>query len=473
MTAGSKGKGDGKLTTDTKNNTADNAAKTAKGEKTVTKTGAKITAKNSTPAPKAPPSKSGTPKLSASKKPTPKTRTPKAATAKPDNFKPTEKPNGAPKSTVSSSAMASAAMKKSGNGAASIVGLVLVLGITAGAAYATLPLWQPYADPYLSGNLKVKLAELSKTGSKPKITPTEDVAAKAVAKEGDALKDLKEERQAIDDEVSPLLQHLNDLEAQLAAVRKMVDATSMPLDAAEANDSLSKLNSRLSHLENNSQALDDLMQRIAKLEQQGGGGNVNLSTSLSSLEERLGNLEKTDFRLDGAQAMVLAVGQLREVLRRSGSFSKELKTLKALAPNELKLTQAIGVLEGHAASGVATADMLKRRFSDLAGSIVSADATMKGDGWIETAVNRMRSLVTMRRTDGAPTGSVDAVVADAETQLKNGDLTAAVGLVEELQGPAAKVAEVWMKDAKARLDVEKAMASLHVHSVALLAPMKE
>lgn len=395
----------------------------------------------------------------------------KASTATPASNPTASKTNPQAKThgSVPPAGSASKTAKKSGGGFG-LVWLILIVGIIGGGAYATLPLWKGYLSPEWQARLESfgKTATKNDTASEnaPKNTSkntgglnddllariasleTELKTVRAASGDADALKDLKDEREAINGRLTDLMSRLDSIEKQISNVQRLADTTSNQQTAFEANESLSNLSSRLSHLESNSEALNALMSRIAKLEEQGANP------------------------MAGTQALVLAIGQLREALRRPAPFVKELDGLKALAPDEAAITQAIAELGRYAPAGVLPMDDLARRFDDVANDIVAADRAMKGDGMMDTVVNRLKGLVSIRRTEGAPGGSVEAMVADADSKLEQGDLPSAVAILDGLPEASQKAATDWLTAARARLAVEKAMATLHVHAVSLLAPAK-
>ena len=135
------------------------------------------------------------------------------------------------------------------------------------------------------------------------------------------------------------------------------------------------------------------------------------------------------------------------------------------------------VLGKHAASGVATLVDLRERFSRTAGSIVSAASEVKGQGWIENATNRLRSLVSIRKIDGtASEKTVDSYVLRAEDSLNAGDLDGAITALEGLSDVsehALNAASKWLESAKARQSAERAVSSLHVYAVSLIAATRE
>jgi hypothetical protein len=86
----------------------------------------------------------------------------------------------------------------------------------------------------------------------------------------------------------------------------------------------------------------------------------------------------------------------------------------------------------------------------------------------------MMGLLTIRRLDdeGDDGGGVmpETLVMRAEESLAAGNLPAAVRSVEKLTGAPAAAAADWLEAAQNRLAADRALATLHVQAVALLAP---
>ena len=373
-----------------------------------------------------------------------------------------------------------------GGGFAPFLWTVLALAVLGGTAAATWPLWSPYITARLSSPQEDPFQDSRVTGLAGRVAALEETT-KDADPAGGTVEDLETERTRSRQELEALMERLQGLEQALRSVKKMVEATAPPADSADADEYLRQLSERLGRLENNDETLDGLRERIARLEQRGGaeGEGVQpaargeeLSATVADISQRVGALERTDTMAAGAaigtQATVLAVGQLREALRGTAPFAAELQAVGAVAAEDPEITKAIAALEPYAASGIPTLATLRRDFDRLAGEIARAARALEGDGWLEWAVNRLMSLVTVRRTtDSADLNSVDAVVARAETSLKAGDLMAAVEELEGLAGPPGAAAAPWLRGAQARLAAERAMATLHVHAVSLLVPAKE
>ena len=364
---------------------------------------------------------------------------------------------------------------------------VLALAVLGGAAAATWPLWSPYITARLSSTQEDPFQDPRVTGLAGRVAALEETT-KGAGRAGGAVEDLETERARSRQELKALMERLQSLEQALRSVKKLVEASAPPAATANADEHLQQLFERLGRLEENDETLEGLRERIAGLEERGGaeGEGVQsaaraeeLSVAVADISKRVGALEQTDTNAAGAaveaQATVLAVGQLREALRGTAPFAAELQAVGAVAADNPETSKAITELEPYAASGIPTLATLRRDFDRLAGDIVRADRALEGDGWFEWTVNRLMLLVTVRRTtDTQDLNSAEAVVARAETSLKADDLTAAVKELGGLKGAAAAAAAApWLEDARARLTAERAMATLHVHAVSLLAPAKE
>lgn len=373
-----------------------------------------------------------------------------------------------------------------GGGIAPFLWTVLALAVLGGAAAATWPLWSPYITARLSSTEEDPFRDPRVTGLAGRMAALEETT-KGAGGAGGAVEDLEAERTRSRQELKALMERLDNLEQALRSVKKMGEATAPPAESADTDEYLRRLSERLGRLENNDETLEGLRERIARLEERGGAAGEGiqpaaraeeLSTAVADISKRVGALERTDTMAAGtaigAQATVLAVGQLREALRGTAPFGAELQAVGAVAADNPEITKAIAALEPYAASGIPTLATLRRDFDRLAGEIARAARALEGDGWFEWAVNRLMSLVTVRRTtDSGDLNSVDAVVARAETSLKAGDLMAAVEELEGLAGPPGAAAAPWLRGARARLAAERAMATLHVHAVSLLVPAKE
>jgi len=269
---------------------------------------------------------------------------------------------------------------------------------------------------------------------------------------------------------------LSTLEARLdAAPKPETEALTSRLD--EATGSLRVLAARLAKLESagaSKEALgkieegQDALQaetktlaaRLAQSAADDQAAIARLTETLDRLERRLAIAEaKIEAGASAPAAIALGLGQLREALRRSAPFVEEFERFRALAKDDAALRAAAEPLAARAREGAASLDELRGRFADVARNAVRL--TARGtDGLWDALIERLSSLVVVRRVGEVAGETAEALIARAETRLAAGDLAQAVALVERLSGQAAEAASSWLGAARARLEVERALADL-------------
>jgi len=342
---------------------------------------------------------------------------------------------------------------------------LLVVVVSLAAAAVTWPFWNQYVPQSVLARLMPQ-DEKKLAGVTGRVAALEKAlrAGEAAA----AAQDLELERAKISSQLDVLMERLESQEKSLKTVQKMAQATAPPAEARTTHRSIQQLSERLSHLEKNNAALETLLARLARLEKS--------SAAAKTARPKTGGAQGASSAPDKAkktQALIIAVMQVRETLRTSRPFTNDLAALKAVAAGSLEVQAAIRALEPFAAAGVPTLATLRKRFDVLAGEIVRAENAMKGEGWLVRTINRFAALITVRRTENPPPGSLDAQIAEAERSMAAGDLMTAVKVIGGLSGNAAAVAKGWVKDARAKLSVERALATLQVHAVARLTSANE
>ncbi len=378
---------------------------------------------------------------------------------------------------------------KSGGFTAFLAAVVVGAGLGAGGFFSW-PLWSDYVTDYIPPALLPGASEQpTVAGLADRIEALETQARHRIG-EDKALARLESERTRLRDELTGLMARLESVEGAVGAVKQIVDATNSTAPA-EASGTLKLLSDRLTQLEEEGGSLDDLRRRISQLEvgtasSKGRAASQaveierRLSSAVAEIESRLADLERQPPTSVGsaseAPATVLAVSQLRKTVEAGRPFAEDLAALSAISDDDPAMRAATALLKRYAEAGAPTLAALRDRFQRIAGEIVRAAKALPENGWVERVANRIAGLVTLRRVDGGGEENVDSLVATAENRLAEGDLGAAIESIEKLNkhsGPATAVAAPWLADARARLDVERAMTSLHVYAVTLLAPVKE
>ncbi len=380
-----------------------------------------------------------------------------------------------------------------GIGIGGVLTALIFVALLAGGAYITWPKWSPYVANYIPilEYKQVPDPQLSKLTDR--INALEAEARGRLSAEK-TISEMEKERLRLQDGVKSLLARLNEVESAVGNVKEMIAATGVGGDSEEARQSFQRISDRLAELEKRGSVVADLTERMNEIEAGGSGdadlaikraeeANQRLNQAVSNIESRLTEHEKSRLRSADspaaapASAIVLAISQLRKTILSGRPFTKDLEAIQAVSSGDDGIKATLLVLQKHAASGVTTLADLRERFSRTAGSIVAAASEAKGNGWIENVTNRLRSFISIRQIDGsAPEKSVDSLVLRAEDSLKAGDLDGAIKVIDglgEVSGPARKAASDWLEVAQARQSTERAVSSLHVHAVSLIAATKE
>jgi hypothetical protein len=213
--------------------------------------------------------------------------------------------------------------------------------------------------------------------------------------------------------------------------------------------------------------VDNLARQVAELKKTAADAGTVLRLA-DRVEQSEALVRELQAQRSTAAALLLAVGQLRDAVSLGLPFDAELRSLKALAPQDEEVARAAAAVQDHAATGIPTRLMLAERFEALAPQIVRAEMLPAADSWWRGSLNRLLSLITVRREDGATNGDdAAAVVARAQGRLGQGDLAGAARELGRLSGTSAEVAGPWMADARARVGADRALSELTAHGIAL------
>ena len=368
-----------------------------------------------------------------------------------------------------------------------VLSAILSAAIIAIGGYTSWPMWSPYVAEQFPVLEYKPTVDPRVAGLVRRLDALEAQTSGGVVKSM-AISDMKIERIRLQGEVGQLLKRLNSIEKTIGDVKKLVNATNGDATMGKTKLAIDQIGQRLSELEKSGDNFGVLTNRLNQLETisvQGSGDDEKRVTNstkkinslIGELEDRVHILEESGQISEGANsdaaAIILAVSQLRKSNVTGESFDKDTDVLIALAEAHPDMLAALSILKKTAKLGAATIITLRAEFSKIASDVVRLGNVSSGNSWLDGVKKRILALVSIRKT-GAELDdvSVDALVAQAEEHLRQGDLTAAVKIINQLKvvsKPAAKTAELWLKRAKNRLMVERAVASLHVYAVSLVA----
>lgn len=302
--------------------------------------------------------------------------------------------------------------KPTGKGSSRVIPIILALAVGAGAA-GSFPLWR--------AKLGLPAPEMS---------------------EGFEVENLRAE-------LSAATARLAQLEARPAAP---TEAPAHPDNAAKAVPAAE---------------IETLSRQVVELKR-----NSADAAALARLAERVEQAEAAlrdlQAKRASAAALLLATGQLREAALSGRPYAGEWRAARILAGEDAESLALLESLRERSEVGIAGRADLARRFDALAPAIIRAEILPEGDGWQRRTLDRLLSLVTIRRDDGAALGaSAAALVGRAQAALDADDAAGAVAELERLTAGPAETARPWLEEAKARLAAETALSRLVAQSLAL------
>lgn len=212
-------------------------------------------------------------------------------------------------------------------------------------------------------------------------------------------------------------------------------------------------------------SLDALVSRLRALTAGAGGDAAAVDSSLETAaktDPQIGaafeGVEPGDFK---AAAMLVAFTRLREALNRGNTpFEDDLQLLLNLAGDENpELKESLLRLAPHAKSGVLTPSGLSGELRGLAGDIVAASLSGEEVSFEERARARLNEVLRIEKKGELVTGTdTQARIARAEALLEKGEVQAAVGELQGLEGQAAETAQPLLGQAEAVMMAEKVKA---------------
>jgi hypothetical protein len=183
---------------------------------------------------------------------------------------------------------------------------------------------------------------------------------------------------------------------------------------------------------------------------------TSLAASVADLTQKLDAIGKAQAPPADNAALALVLLQIGDAVATGRPFDAEYQALTALSHDHADIATAAAPLAEPAKNGIASRAVLAARLHQLAPQIASASAPASSS-WRSRIAARLRSLVTIRRIDGAGQSPAEAAVSTAERALAGGDLKGAIDALAGLDGVNLVAAEPWLGMARQRLAVETAL----------------
>ena len=264
--------------------------------------------------------------------------------------------------------------------------------------------------------------------------------------------DLSERLSALEDQAESALQIAREVRDALAGLDREDLSGAAAQGLERLRDEIETLRGRLAETEQAFSAEDEALagaiqsagETIGELQTRLSdiGGQAGQALQLARAAQSTSGEEAEDLRRLSARALGLAA--LSEAASRPGPFEAERAALARVWPDQSDLQ----ALQSIAQAGAPTAVELAERFP--------GDAIREAAG----GTQRLWGLVEVRPAEGADGTGPSAIAAQAERRLARGDLAGAVAAVEELEGAPAEAAADWLRDARARLEIERRLDGL-------------
>ena len=246
--------------------------------------------------------------------------------------------------------------------------------------------------------------------------------------------------------------------------------TSMP-DSSQSTR-IDMLLSRMSQLEASFIPLSKNMIDASKAEQERKAlieENLTFSDKLANLESRLIGMEKFAAKDNTGILLNLKIAELKRKVMSGEIYSNELNIVKELIENgsfqvNARVADALEYLSQKANDGILTPGQLERRFNELIPDILTAEDLAATSSWWSTALNNIKTAITIRKTDGTSysTEGLDGLVTDIESWLKSSDLKSALDILASLPPAVQLLLDEWKIELETWLYSEDALNELEL-----------
>lgn len=190
--------------------------------------------------------------------------------------------------------------------------------------------------------------------------------------------------------------------------------------------------------------------------------------SLAQLSAKVESLEAQQSAARETAAAAVAAATLLDAAQSSHPFTRELASLKAVAPPSADLA----ALEKLAATGAPSRAALAMEFPIYAAQAKSAAPRSGSKFW--TAVSAVSSrFISLRRVDRTEGSSVDAILARAEQKMNDGDVDQALRLVDTLPAASRAAMDPWRALALDRAELDRRVSAVRLQAVESLARLSE
>lgn len=342
-----------------------------------------------------------------------------------------------------------------------VAGIVILAAAALGVVFAIAPEVHKLTDQEERVRmLEAKIAEMDRQAAELAAQSNPPAYEKALSEIQDKVGDLTAEAKSYANIVNDLKS--GTLPQRLAALEGQVGQILEKSSASGLKDMMQKVELMQSSAEGQIQLEDVVSSLFTATQPSTDGGTQHATNDIVSL---LDGLRKTDPQVAEtfkdvapqdmkAAVMLLGMAQLRSSLARDNkSFDKDLALLKStVAADDPELQQAIDRMAPNSKSGVLTPSGLSKELRGLTGDIVEASIMGNDISVKEKALTRLGQMVQVEKDGKQISGNQTQIqISEAQNLLDQGDVAAAIMLLQKLDGPTAERLKGFLQKAQATL----------------------
>lgn len=199
---------------------------------------------------------------------------------------------------------------------------------------------------------------------------------------------------------------------------------------------------------------------LGPLAERAGRTETEAAALAKRLDETSAGLEEIKRRAAGPERLLVAVLQLQISSQSGRPFANELRLVRQIVGTDAALARPLDALSVPSQRGAPTAADLRDQFGQAAAVIVER-GMRESRSWIERVEAGVKgTLAGVGLTLPPPLTPVEASVREAQRQLANGNLLAALAELETLDASVRALAGGWVAQAQLRLAVDQAVADI-------------
>lgn len=240
---------------------------------------------------------------------------------------------------------------------------------------------------------------------------------------------------------------------------------------------LAGLQAAQEHLNRNVDA-DALNQRMEALEKV----NLNVIDSKADIATVFGMVNRLDKMEENLQtltkftdesALILTGAMLvKDSAERGNDFVYEAEILRQIAEKNQKVKAPIEVISRYAAEGIRTNQYLINEFESIYAALLKQQKEEFEQSWKDRINSKLNEIVKIKRIkEDAPEFKANQDLEQIRTWVENGEFAKAAALLEKTEAQqitANPQLQNWLRQAKAKVEFEKAIAEISTYSLAMM-----